>query len=77
MDAVTYPHHDVRAELRDHWIERKLDVTEWKAVAAAFGVTAVPMAVLVSPSGRILGRLDNFIEPHDFVGRLHEARADG
>jgi len=71
MDTVTYPDPDVRRELQ-HWIERKVDVTETRTVAEVFGVTAVPVAIGVTGDGRILGRIANFVEPARFLESVKE-----
>jgi thioredoxin-related protein len=73
MDAVTYPHADVRAEL-EHWLERKVDITVDRDVAELFAVNAVPMAVAVSPDGRVLERIPNFVEPEVFRDALARLR---
>jgi len=75
MDTVTYPHPAVQDELRDHWVVRKLDVTAFKQAAERFEVTAVPIAVLVTPDGEVLARLANFIEPDEFLRVIRDARA--
>ena len=62
MDTVTYPDPRVRREL-EHWIERKVDVTQARTVAGQFGVTAVPVAIAAAADGRVLGRIPNFVEP--------------
>lgn len=73
MDTVTYPHKAVQQEL-EHWVERKVDVTEWREVAGLFGVTAVPTAVLVTAKGQTLGRISNFVEPEPFADALSRVR---
>jgi thioredoxin-related protein len=74
MDTVTYPHLDVQEELGEHWVVRKLDVTAYTQVAERFEVTAVPIAVLVTPEGKVLARLANFIEPAEFLQAVRDAR---
>lgn len=73
MDTVTYPHKTVQHEL-EHWVERKVDVTEWIEVARLFEVTAVPIAVLVTAEGETLERISNFVEPGQFAAALSSAR---
>jgi thioredoxin-related protein len=75
MDTVTYPHETVQNELGS-WVERKVDVTEWREVASLFEVTAVPIAVLVSADGTVLGRISNFVQPKEFADALSNARAE-
>ena len=69
MDAVTYPHAQVIAELED-WVFARVDVSQHRKVAAAFGVPAVPVAVAVEPGGTILGRVPSFVEPEAFADWL-------
>ena len=73
MDAVTYPHPDVRRELSG-WLQRRADVTEEPDLAAAFEIAAIPTAVLLDDEGRILDRVIGFVQPEDFLARLAEAR---
>jgi thioredoxin-related protein len=73
MDAVTYPHTDVQAELSS-WIQRRFDVTEERELAAAFDVVAIPTAVLLDGSGRVLDRVIGFVEPEAFLARLAGAK---
>ena len=76
MDAVTYPDPGVKAEL-SHWLERRVDVSKERDLAAAFQVAAVPTAVLLDPDGRVLDRVIGFVQPGDFLERLSSAREDG
>ena len=73
MDAVTYPHADVRRELST-WLERRSDVVAEPEIASAFDVSAIPTAVLLDGEGRVLDRVVGFIQPEDFVARLSEAK---
>lgn len=73
MDAVTYPNTKVRSEL-ESWVFRKIDVTEEKATATAFGVKAIPVAIAVRGDGLVLGRIPSFVEPGAFRAALREAR---
>ncbi len=73
MDAVTYPHPDVRAELSG-WLKRRADVTEEPRLAAAFEVVAIPTAVLLAGDGRILDRVVGFVEPGHLLERLERAK---
>jgi len=71
---VTYSNKGVQAEL-EHWVFRKVDVTEQRDMAQAFRVTAIPMAIAVTGSGRTLERIPNFVEPGPFGRALREVRA--
>lgn len=73
MDAVTYPDPRVRAEL-SHWLERRVDISKERDLAAAFQVAAVPVAILLDPDGRVLDRVTGFVPPTDFRERLRGAR---
>ena len=73
MDAVTYPHPAVTNEL-EHWVERKVDVSQIPDVARAFDVPAVPVAVAVAPDGTILDRRVGFVEPEEFAEWLRSVR---
>lgn len=73
MDAVTYPHPDVKTELSG-WLERRSDVAEEPDLAAAFEVAAIPTAVLLDYDGRVLDRVVGFVQPSDFQERLTSAR---
>ena len=75
MDAVTYPFHDVRVEL-SHWIHQRVDVVADSEIAAAFGVSAIPLAVLIDGEGRILDRIVGFVEPEEFLERISSVRIE-
>ena len=74
MDAVTYPDHEVKAEL-SNWLVRRVDISRERDLAAAFQVAAVPTAVLLDHDGRILDRVIGFVQPAEFRRRLRGARA--
>lgn len=73
MDAVTYPHPEVKKELRN-WLEARVDVSRQAGVARLFGVAAVPVAIAVTAEGRILDRRVDFVEPKFFASWLREVR---
>ena len=77
MDAVTYPDSQVVAELDEHWLEARIDVSEEKGIADLFGVAAIPTAIAAIGDGRVLGRIVGFVEPtvfHEELARLRESR---
>ena len=74
MDAVTYPHPEVRAE-REHWIASRIDVAERPSLARAFDVPAVPLCLALDGAGTILGRRPGFVEPAALAAWLREIRA--
>jgi thioredoxin-related protein len=76
MDAVTYPHQGVKDEIA-RWIEWRADVVDERELATAFGVSAIPTAVLLDHDGRVLVRVVGFVPPDVFVGRLSTARTEG
>ena len=76
MDTVTYPDTDVQAEL-EHWVFRKVDITAERALAEAFRVTAIPIAIAVDADGRIVQRIPNFVQPGPFAEALRAARTTG
>lgn len=73
MDAVTYPHTDVVAELQ-HWEKLHVDVTDHPEVAELFGVRAMPTALAVRADGVVLGRKLNYVGPSEFLAWLREMR---
>ena len=73
MDTVTYPHFLVSSEM-ERWVEDRIDVSEHSEVARAFSVSAVPVAVAVTPDGRIVDRMPNFVEPDAFAAWLTSVR---
>ena len=73
MDAVTYPHPDVRAEL-ESWVEGRVDLARDRVSPGIFDVAAVPVAVAVTPDGRVLDRLSGFVEPAEFAAWLATQR---
>ncbi|MFT5051562.1 MAG: thioredoxin-related protein [Chlamydiales bacterium] len=73
MDTVTYPDTDVRSEL-EHWVFRRVDVSQHRELAGLFSITAVPIAVALTGDGRTLERLPNFIEPGAFERTLRGLR---
>ena len=76
MDAVTYPDPEVKAEI-SNWLERRVDISKERELAAAFQVAAIPTAVLLDHDGRVLDRVIGFVQPADFRQRLIGAREDG
>ena len=66
MDAVTYPHHEVRAEL-ERWIHSRIDVAQRSDLARAFDVPAVPQCIALDGDGTVLGRLPGFLAPAELV----------
>jgi hypothetical protein len=74
MDAVTYPHPSVRAEL-ERWIAQKIDASEAPALARLCGVAAVPIALALAGDGRILDHREGFVEPAEFANWLQRTRA--
>lgn len=79
MDAVTYPHPRVKGELTN-WVVVRIDITEQPRVVKLFGVEAIPVAIAVAIVGetgsRELGRIENFVEPAMFAGKLRAWRGD-
>lgn len=75
MDTVTYPDEQVEQEL-ESWTFERLDATEHRRAASELGVRAVPVAVALE-GGRVLGRLENFVEPDVFAEWLREMRTGG
>jgi len=74
MDAVTYPDPRVTKELVEHWLTAKIDVSEQAAVASHFAVDGIPVAVAVSPTGDIVGRVLGFVEPERLGAELARLR---
>ena len=74
MDAVTYPHTDVKREL-SRWLQRRVDVADEPGLAKTFEIAAIPTAVLLDAGGKVLDRVIGFVSPSDFVERLSGARA--
>ena len=75
MDTVTYPHPTVREEL-EGWVLESVDASAFPTLAKKLGVQAVPVAVALSPDGRVLARKPNFVEPDAFLAWLREIRRD-
>ena len=74
MDTVTYPEQIVQAEL-ESWVFERLDASEHPRAAEELGVRAVPVAVALQ-AGKILGRLENFVEAAEFRDWLRGLRSD-
>ena len=74
MDTVTYPNDQVKQELA-HWAVLKVDITEHREVAELFEVVGIPVAVALTTDGNELGRIENFVEPAEFQGRLAQLRS--
>ena len=72
MDTVTYPDQDVQVEL-ESWVFARFDASASPADAKALGVRAVPVAIALD-GDRVLGRLENFIEPEALCAWLHDMR---
>lgn len=70
MDAVTYPHPTVQAELAARWREVCIDVSERPSVAALFGVAGIPAVVAVAADGVVLGSHVGYLGPSQFVAAL-------
>lgn len=73
MDTVTYPDSAVREELT-RWVLLSLDITREREATKLFEVVAVPVAIAVTPDGQELGRIENFVAPAAFRGRLERLR---
>lgn len=73
MDTVTYPHEQVKQELTN-WVVVKIDVAEHRELAQSFEVVGIPVAIVVTPAGDEIDRLENFIEPTSFRSRLERTR---
>ena len=73
MDAVTHPDPAVRATLAP-WIVRRIDVSASAETARTFRVPAVPTALALDGEGRVLARLQGFVETDAFVAWLKDAR---
>jgi len=74
MDAETYPHEAVKAELA-RWEFDRVDIEGERVAAEALRVSAVPIAVALAPDGRVLGRIEGFVEAAKFAARLSEIRS--
>lgn len=74
MDTETYPDAAVKAELAN-WVFVRVDLAAARADAKALGVAAVPTAVAVTPEGRVLGRIEGFVESGEMARRLGRLRA--
>ncbi len=65
MDTVTYPDASLKKQLT-RWVFQKIDITENPELAKALKVTAVPVAIAITPEGLELARLANFVPPQEF-----------
>jgi thioredoxin-like negative regulator of GroEL len=74
MDTVTYPEKTLQREL-ESWVYQRLDASRYPQAARDLGVRAVPVAVALQ-SGRILGRMENFVEAADLRDWLRGLRSD-
>lgn len=74
MDTETYPDASVKAELAN-WAFVRVDLATARADAKALGVAAVPVAMALTPEGRVLGRLEGFVEATEFARRLSKMRS--
>lgn len=74
MDAVTYPHEKVKQELAGHWLTARFDVSESKPVATSFGVSAIPVAIVLTGDGAVRSRILGFVEPERFAKELETLR---
>ncbi len=75
MDTVTYPDPLVVTAL-EPWILRRADVSRHPVFAAGAGVRAIPSALVVDGSGRVLARQSGFLDPLPFSRWLDGVRAD-
>ena len=74
MDTVTYPDDQVKEELA-HWRLISVDLAQRREVAELFEVAGIPVAVAVTPAGKELGRIEDFVEPAEFRARLRQLRS--
>ncbi len=74
MDAETYPHESVRAELAK-WVFDRVDVEGERGVAELLQVSAVPVAVALTPDGRVLRRFEGHFQARKFADLLAEVRS--
>ena len=49
-------------------------IREYSDKAQLFDIAAIPVAVAITPEGKELARIENFIEPSEFQRRLSELR---
>jgi thioredoxin-like negative regulator of GroEL len=75
MDTVTYPDEMVKDEL-EFWVFERFDASKHRAAARELGIRAVPVAVALG-EGRILGRMENFVEAAPFRDWLRGVRPEG
>ena len=74
MDAETYPNEEVRAELA-RWEFDRVDIESERSAAKALRVSGVPVAVALAADGRVLRRIEGFVEAAKFAALLSEARS--
>jgi thioredoxin-like negative regulator of GroEL len=74
MDTVTYPDKMVKDEL-ESWVFERFDASKHRQAARELGIRAVPVAVALV-EGRILGRMENFVEAAAFRDWLRDVRSE-
>ena len=74
MDAETYPHAAVRAELA-LWVFDRVDIEGERAAAELLQISAVPVAVALAPDGSVLQRFEGFFEAKKYAELLSELRS--
>lgn len=74
MDTETYPDAAVKAELAN-WVFVRVDLATARADAKALGIAAVPVAMALTPEGRMLGRLEGFVDAAEFSRQLSKLRS--
>jgi TolA-binding protein len=75
MDAVTYPHPQVVAELTETFVPCKLESGKQPELARAMGVRWLPGTVVVDRTQRAAHAIVGFLSPPDYLVELAFGRA--
>jgi hypothetical protein len=75
MDAVTYPHPQVIAELTETFVPCKIESGKQPELARAMGVRWLPGTVVVDGTQRAAHAIVGFLSPPDYLVELTFGRA--
>ena len=74
LDSEVYPDERVQAALKEAGTKRlSVDVSRDKRTAAALDVIGIPEAVLLTPEGKVLMRIEGFFSVAEFCEKLAAA----
>ena len=76
MDQDVFSRRDVAAAIEAGYVPVKLNAEHFPATARQYQVTALPTAIILTPQGDVIERLQGAVRPEHFVARLNQIAAN-